>query len=66
MIIAIPEVKPVITEDGIKDTSFPSFKNDAIINITPDKNPAIKMPCNPNFATTAINIAVIAPVGPEI
>ncbi|MPM42193.1 hypothetical protein SDC9_88856 [bioreactor metagenome] len=66
MIIAIPDVKPVMTGMGINETKFPSLRTPAISKMTPDMKQAINTPCRPNCATRVIRIADIAPVGPDI
>ena len=66
MIIAIPEVNPVITGAGIYETSFPTLRSAASIRIIPERNPANRTPSTPFFAESVRRIAAIAPVGPEI
>ncbi len=66
MIMAIPEVKPVITGAGMYDTSLPILNIAAMTSIAPDRKPAMSTPCIPNLTESVSSIADIAPVGPEI
>ena len=64
--IAIPEVKPVITGAGMYETSLPILRTAAITRIAPEIKPARRTPCMPYFTERVRRIADIAPVGPEI
>ena len=66
MMIAIPEVKPVITGAGINEVNVPNRRIPARSNKIPAKNVASNTPCIPCVAAIDIKIAAIAPVGPEI
>ncbi len=45
MMTAMPEVKPVMTGAGMKETSRPSRKRPASSKMTPASNVAAKTPC---------------------
>ena len=64
--IAIPEVKPVITGEGMKEVRFPSLNKPAINKMAPAIKVATKTPAKPWVAIIPIRMAAIAPVGPEI
>ena len=66
MMMAIPEVNPVITGDGMKEVRLPSLNNPAISNRMPAMKVATKTPANPCEAIIPVKMAAIAPVGPEI
>ena len=66
MIMAMPEVKPMITGMGMKPISRPRRKMPASRRRTPAAKQAKKTPCRPYCATMPMRTALMAPVGPEI
>ena len=63
MMIAMPDVKPMMTGIGMKLMSRPSRSAPAMSSNTPA---AKHTPCSPCAATMPTSTALIAPVGPEI
>lgn len=65
MMMAMPEVKPMMTGIGMKPMRRPSFKSPAASSSTPAAKQAKKTPCSPYCATMPMSTALIAPVGPD-
>ena len=63
MMMAIPEVKPVITGEGISEIKFPKRKIPASNRKIPAIKVAINIPFIPYLPMSEIKIAAIAPVG---
>ena len=66
MMIAMPDVKPMITGIGMKPMSRPSRSTPAASSKMPAAKHAKNTPCSPCVATMPMSTALIAPVGPEI
>ena len=66
MMMAMPEVKPMMTGIGMKLIKRPSLKTPANSSRTPAAKQAKNTPCRPYSATMPTSTALIAPVGPEI
>ena len=66
IITAMPDVNPLITGIGINEISLPRCSTPAITRIMPASTVATNTPCKPYCAIMDINIAAMAPVGPEI
>ena len=66
MMIAMPDVKPIMTGIGMKLMSRPSRSTPAMSSNTPAAKHAKNTPCSPCAATMPTSTALIAPVGPEI
>ncbi len=66
MIKAMPEVKPVITDEGMKATKRPMRSRPMTRMMMPARRPVIQMPSIPTRWAMTMSTALIAPVGPEI
>lgn len=64
MMIAMPDVKPIMTGIGMKLMSRPSRSTPAMSSNTPAAKHAKNTPCSPCAATMPTSTALIAPVGP--
>ncbi|MNM97313.1 hypothetical protein D3C81_1098140 [compost metagenome] len=63
--MAIPEVKPSVTERGIYSISRPKRANPMSTKNSPESRVAINRPERPNCCETGYKITTKAAVGPE-
>ena len=66
MMNAMPDVKPVMTDDGMNATKRPRRSRPITRMITPAMRPVSQTPSTPMRWAMTMSTALMAPVGPEI